>query len=230
MHEQWNEKGDITVGQVLEMVGRLGIPHFQRGLVWGSSSISALLESLFLDVPCGSFVFWKSPDNLANGERLHRGKGQIDYLIIDGQQRIRSLHLAYRDKAPDDEDEDEDAAAEPGRIDSDPTPDDESGQPEGKQAEKKEGTGPVWCVNLTRIGKMRDRLEGHGKEYSLFVFTKPPQEADPRSPLRYNVVPWKMLRETGNISQVLTWLNFKPGKSADASFWDAVDDLREQLR
>ena len=33
-----------TVSEIIQNAGRLGIPHFQRGLVWGSDAVGALLE------------------------------------------------------------------------------------------------------------------------------------------------------------------------------------------
>jgi len=57
-----NEAKTWTVREVLERVPQLGIPHFQRGLVWGVESRAALLESLFFDTPCGSFVLWEPKD------------------------------------------------------------------------------------------------------------------------------------------------------------------------
>jgi hypothetical protein len=94
----WNGGETITVGQALELFPRLGLPHFQRGRVWGNDSIAALLESLFHNTPCGSFVFWKSRDNGANGVPIDDSTATVpEFLVIDGQQRIRSLHDAWSD-------------------------------------------------------------------------------------------------------------------------------------
>jgi hypothetical protein len=85
-----------TVEQVLNRVPELGIPHFQRGLVWGDESTAALLESLYYDTPCGSFVLWQPKDCEQFGIRLDAASTTpIRYLVIDGQQRIRSLHAVF---------------------------------------------------------------------------------------------------------------------------------------
>ena len=168
----WNDgQKIITVEQVNELYPSLGIPHFQRGSVWGNESVSALMESLLLDTPCGSFVFWRSSNNRENGVPLVEDeKGEIKYLIVDGQQRIRSIHDVFHD------------------VDEDYT--ENNGLPQGVQNDSEAPTKRrVWCLNLTRISELAGFLEPHGKEYSLFVFTTDPRYADSRSPLRYNIVP-----------------------------------------
>jgi hypothetical protein len=91
-----NESLTWTVGEVLKRVPELGIPHFQRGLVWGEDSQAALLESLFYDTPCGSFVLWQPENCEAQGVALDAASNRpMRYLVIDGQQRIRSLHSVF---------------------------------------------------------------------------------------------------------------------------------------
>lgn len=99
--EKLKNKEPLTVSDILDLYPFLGIPHFQRGLVWGSDSVSSLLESLYYGTPCGSFVFWKARSNSDDGESLpieeNTTERNIEYLIVDGQQRIRSLYGAFRD-------------------------------------------------------------------------------------------------------------------------------------
>lgn len=91
-----NESLQWKVSEVLDRVPELGIPHFQRGMVWGEESQSALLESLFYDTPCGSFVLWQPDDCEGQGVALDSAaKRPMRYLVIDGQQRIRSLHSVF---------------------------------------------------------------------------------------------------------------------------------------
>lgn len=96
--------GSISVKTILNMYedGLFGIPHFQRGLVWNDDSISSLLLSLHKETPIGSMVFWQpdldgSTKKIENyGERLPRwSRNDSQYLIIDGQQRIRNLYEAF---------------------------------------------------------------------------------------------------------------------------------------
>jgi hypothetical protein len=137
------KEGPITIADLLDAYPRLGIPHFQRGLVWGSDAVSLLLESLFHDTPCGTIILWEphGPDPRRNGIPLGRD-GAIRYLIIDGQQRIRSLHGVFA-----------------------------AGESEGGADETEDGT--VWCLNLVRAldlnGLLDRRLEGH----SLFMKVLP---------------------------------------------------------
>ncbi len=90
-----------TVRELLDQYHELGIPHFQRGLVWHDDSVSLLLESLYYSTPIGSFVLWET-DTAKQGMPLT--KEPFKYLIIDGQQRIRTLYgVFYGTDEPGDE-------------------------------------------------------------------------------------------------------------------------------
>ncbi|MBI4179507.1 DUF262 domain-containing protein [bacterium] len=210
----WNEDREITVEEVQGLAGRLGIPHFQRGLVWGPDSIAALLESLFHGTPCGSFVFWKCDQKSENGPPLVDGASKdISYFVVDGQQRIRSLYSIGNDEAIWESDNAEDA--------SDPD------QPESKGRKK------VWCVNLTRIEGFSKLLRAHGKEYSMFLFAVDPTRADKRSPIRTNILPIQLFEEHA------TWESLRDyhkcivhgdGLSpADSDFADLYATLRARI-
>src|SRR5262245_26241081 len=84
--------GVASARDLLAMCDRLAVPHFQRVLVWDSSSVALLLESLYHSTPCGSIVFWKPPNAGTLGVPLTVNG---DTLIVDGQQRIRSLHGVF---------------------------------------------------------------------------------------------------------------------------------------
>lgn len=126
-----------TVRDVLAMCPRLGVPHFQRGLVWDDSAVSLLLESLYHDTPIGSLVLWECADPSLGVSWL--GSEPFDHLIIDGQQRIRSLHQVF------------------GCVDD-----------HGSMAEGAKGA-RVWCVNLRRTTEFERYLGTNPKEQSLFV-------------------------------------------------------------
>lgn len=172
-----NESMTLTVQEVLDLVPRLGIPHFQRGLVWGNESIAALLESLYLETPCGSFVFWSPEDCASKGVPLDgRRCTDIQYLIIDGQQRIRSLDAAFRG-LPEGLDED----AEDGHDDL------------------ASGAKRVWCINLTKEPNFAHLVEPHKREFSLFVYTTDPaarQDLRRPSPLIHNLLPLQVVLAT----------------------------------
>ena len=79
--------------QLLARYPRLGIPHFQRGLVWNDEATALLLESLYSGTPCGNIILWRpiTPDKY--GEACVPGV-QFDDLLVDGQQRTRMLYRA----------------------------------------------------------------------------------------------------------------------------------------
>ena len=88
------------VGQLLCLLPSLGIPHFQRGLVWSSDAISRLLESLFFGTPCGTVILWRPAEPECAGVPL-LGEGDPTLFIVDGQQRMRSLHRIFGDAPRD---------------------------------------------------------------------------------------------------------------------------------
>ncbi len=80
-----------SVADVLEAGNGIGIPNFQRGLVWGSEQKAALLESLFRGSPCGALILWKPLKPADEGVSRQDGDACPAYLVLDGQQRIASL-------------------------------------------------------------------------------------------------------------------------------------------
>lgn len=96
-----------SIHELLKNSSSIGVPHFQRGYVWNESNISALLESLYFDTPCGNIVLWKIPEmdksksedygvpltarNKQNDKKDQNTQNNITQFIIDGQQRTRSL-------------------------------------------------------------------------------------------------------------------------------------------
>ena len=85
--------GEYSIRAILTWYERFGIPHFQRGLTWNVEQAGHLLESLLHDTPCGSIILWKPKHATANG--LPLSGGDFEYLIVDGQQRVRSLYGAF---------------------------------------------------------------------------------------------------------------------------------------
>ena len=81
---------------IIRNADQLGIPNFQRGAVWDSGNRTALLEAIYEQSPCGSFVLW-APDDAPDSSRRHgvplRGFAadvQPKWLV-DGQQRTRAM-------------------------------------------------------------------------------------------------------------------------------------------
>lgn len=204
----WDSKKDkITVAEVLELYSHLGIPHFQRGLVWGNDSVAALLESLFYDTPCGSFVLWDSGDNQNHGIPMPGGiSADFRYLIVDGQQRIRSLRQAFQNEEAGEGDDQEDPV----------------GEAEGQNEAK------AWCINLTQHDKFRDILEPHNRVYPLFVYATRPEKANPRSPLRKNILPLDCLLNPGDAFDPIRHLSTRPERH-DVDVTGLLPQLRSEV-
>jgi hypothetical protein len=161
----------------------LGVPHFQRGLVWGKDSVALLLESLFYDTPCGTLILWKPLWPKNEGIKLP-GAERIEYLVIDGQQRIRSIHDALAGFKSESADVNEDTESE---DDSDDNGEDE------KDA--------VWCFNLTRIPELERFLNSALQVYPLFMKVK-----DPRVPgnkrFKKNLIPLRIMLEENDYDSI----------------------------
>ncbi len=91
---------------------RYRLPSIQRSFVWEEERICKLMDSLMNDYPIGSFLVWKpKPEesdltirtrkfiqSYKTGERLISEEEALDslpYLVLDGQQRLQSLFLAF---------------------------------------------------------------------------------------------------------------------------------------
>ena len=76
--------------------GDIRIPNFQREFVWELSQIISLLDSIYHHYPIGSFLFWRTGEEIeayrtiGNVELKQDPTGAIHY-VLDGQQRITSL-------------------------------------------------------------------------------------------------------------------------------------------
>ena len=82
--------------------GTIKIPQFQREFVWTRLNSAKLLDSLLKGFPIGTFIFWKTREEL----RSVRNRGGVelpptppgDYVhyVLDGQQRLTSLFATIR--------------------------------------------------------------------------------------------------------------------------------------
>jgi hypothetical protein len=183
----------------------LAIPHFQRGLVWGRDAVASLLESLFLGTPCGSFVLWDSGNNRDNGKPLVEASTEITHLIVDGQQRIRSLYEAWND------------------IDS--SSDDEDG--EGDEASP--GAKRVWCLNLTRVTELAGALDPSQSEFPFFRFVSDPTIPREKGVRLYNLVPWGLLRSDKSLKDYTRLLR-PSSKLDDAALVKLLEKARELVK
>lgn len=80
--------------------GELKLPEIQRAYVWKPTQVAQLVESLYLGYPTGSLLLWETEEvpqerALAIGEQQHPPAARPKFLL-DGQQRLTSLHRALR--------------------------------------------------------------------------------------------------------------------------------------
>lgn len=180
--------GQMTVQKLVDACSSFGIPHFQRGLVWNDDSVSLLLESLYFDTPIGSIVLWecdqKNQEDL--GESLSGNGQSFDYLIIDGQQRLRCLRGVFPGKDKNTE------TSSHGNEESDDV----------KEGER------IWCLNLRKVDSLKPYIDESGKDYPLFINvlvralgatkTDPKTNRPIPSPFQYNFVPIKLIQDLDN--------------------------------
>ena len=75
---------DYTVDSLVKRMSREAfvVPTFQRKFVWSRTHASRFIESLLMGLPVPGIFLYKKPDD---------GR----HLVIDGQQRLRTLHGFY---------------------------------------------------------------------------------------------------------------------------------------
>jgi len=71
-------------------LGNLIIPPFQRNFVWSQEQQIKLIESIFLGLPIGGIVVNQASDFYSN----------VSDLLLDGQQRLTSIHAFINDEFP----------------------------------------------------------------------------------------------------------------------------------
>jgi len=112
--------GSITIYEALQNIkdGRYAMPAFQRQYVWSMEQIEKLWDSILLDYPIATFLFWHVDDNnviwdtyfcsfltsvtfdsrkqsdSVNYELSSIDVNKTDTAVLDGQQRLTSLYLS----------------------------------------------------------------------------------------------------------------------------------------
>ena len=99
-----------TLNGLLEEVaaGRIVLPAMQRAFVWEEDRIRKLIDSLLRDFPLGTVLLWKTSEiqrfrkfekdvrpDVGITTDFESGASTERYLVIDGQQRLQSLCLAF---------------------------------------------------------------------------------------------------------------------------------------
>jgi len=90
--------------------GRYVIPDFQRDFEWKPWDIRDLMRSIFLDYYIGSLLIWKGKkdnfdalscevvygfDNTTGQKPWNYEKGNPEYIVLDGQQRLTALYYTF---------------------------------------------------------------------------------------------------------------------------------------
>lgn len=82
--------------------GEIKLPMFQRDFVWDKEQTAKLIDSILKGFPVGTFIFWKTRDelrsykNIGNHKLPKTPKGDYAHYILDGQQRITSLYAVRK--------------------------------------------------------------------------------------------------------------------------------------
>ena len=82
--------------------GNIRIPNFQREFVWEQSQIINLLDSIYRHYPIGSFLFWRTKEEIESFRTIgdvqldHESSRAVHY-VLDGQQRITSLFASLEE-------------------------------------------------------------------------------------------------------------------------------------
>ncbi len=86
----------VTVRNIVDDYhsGRLLIPEFQRTYVWAEQRAPMLFDSLFRQYPISTLLFWRTNQDVVARDNSVRAvsKGSLVYWVVDGQQRIKTLH------------------------------------------------------------------------------------------------------------------------------------------
>jgi Protein of unknown function DUF262 len=202
------ETGTWRIEDIKNTYNRMGIPHFQRGPVWNDSMAALLLESVYFGTPCGTIILWQPTDPTGQGEALRAG-ATMEYLIVDGQQRIRTLYHVFAEDGPN-----------PGSEESlEPDEDDTA-------TSAAEGGGRrVWCLNLHRIPEVAEYLAPEGMARPLFRRVRNPQEKYRGAPL--NLIPLEILRRPEGKGEAELRVLLQ---TRDKSLPSAVEDIIGRLR
>jgi hypothetical protein len=199
MSDETKEKHKWSVRDILDKYSCLGLPHFQRGHVWNSDAVGLLLESLYFDTPCGSIVLWRPKDPSSEGVPLPGGKTKdLEFLLVDGQQRVRSIHDAFKGILSDAPNEEDDSFV--------------------KQQKDRPRT---WCLNLSRIPELEHLWHDSPLiERPLFMHLVDPRLKSTSERYRYDLLPLDLFLDESKQEELDGWELISAGRE------QVLDDLR----
>ena len=82
--------------------GQIKIPQFQRDFVWSVTKSAELMDSIIKGYPIGTFIFWKTNEQLRSVRDLggiklpEPRRGDFVNYVLDGQQRLTSLFACFK--------------------------------------------------------------------------------------------------------------------------------------
>ena len=82
--------------------GSIKVPQFQRDFIWTKNKSARLLDSLLKGYPIGTFILWKTDEELRSIRNLGgvnlppTPKGDSVQYVLDGQQRLTSLFATLK--------------------------------------------------------------------------------------------------------------------------------------
>ena len=89
----------MKIAYILDQIdlGNMALPEFQRGYVWNTTQVRALMTSLYRGHPVGGLLVWSTTvDNAkTRGDGPAPRGGSVD-LLLDGQQRVTTLYGIIR--------------------------------------------------------------------------------------------------------------------------------------
>ena len=85
--------------------GRIRLPEIQRKYVWKPEKVRALVDSIYKGYPSGSILLWETDQdiNLRPDATAQSTSGSFPYLLLDGQQRLKSLAAVLEGDPPGDD-------------------------------------------------------------------------------------------------------------------------------
>ena len=90
-----------SIQELLNQIGRdeILLPEFQRGYVWNKDQVRGLVRSLYRKHPTGHLLVWSTykPSRVRGGTAAGDGHS---LMLLDGQQRLTTLYVLFRGKAP----------------------------------------------------------------------------------------------------------------------------------
>ncbi len=93
----------MKIGELLDGIRKqdLVLPEFQREYVWSLEQAKQLMVSLSRGYPVGGLLVWKtdSPPELKNIKKLPEKLGTVQ-VLLDGQQRLTTLHMLITGEIP----------------------------------------------------------------------------------------------------------------------------------